>query len=227
MSAADRAVEAELRARIAAAFPQDAILGEEGGRTGGATGFTWVIDPIDGTMPFLSGLPHWCVAVALASPAGTEAAATFVPATGELFTAARGRGAFLDGQRLRIPPGLGLGHRMTAIGASHRTARAHVASVVAGLMAAGGIFYRSGSGALMLAEVAAGRLAGYYEPHMHPWDCLGGLLLVAEAGGRVREVDPARMLAAGGPALAAAAEAFDALAAVVAGALPDTGPAPG
>lgn len=213
VSAADRAVEDFIRASIAAAFPGDGMLGEERGSEPGTSGFTWVIDPIDGTVPFLSGLPHWCVAIAVVAAGRTVAAATFAPITGEMFAATAGAGATLDGRRLAIPPALGLDGAMTAIGASHRTAPDHVAATIARLLAAGGIFYRTGSGALMLAEVAAGRLAGYYEPHMHPWDALGGLLLVAEAGGRTLPF-PADGLARGGPALAAAPAAWAGLAAV-------------
>jgi myo-inositol-1(or 4)-monophosphatase len=212
VSRADREVEALIRARIAAAFPDDALIGEEGGAAAGGSGFTWVVDPIDGTMPFLSGLPHWCVAIALVSDGRAAAAATFAPVTGDLFDAVRGGGARLNGAVLRVDPALGLSGRMTAIGASHRTSPGHVAATVAGLMQAGGIFYRNGSGALMLASVAAGQLAAYYEPHMNAWDCLGGFLLVEEAGGRVLPVPMAALLASGGPALAAAPAAYDDLA---------------
>lgn len=213
VSRADREVEDFIRAGIAAAFPGDGMLGEERGLQAGLTAFTWVIDPIDGTVPFLSGLPHWCVAIAVVQAGRTVAAATFAPVSGEMFAATAGAGATLDGRRLAIPPALGLDGAMTAIGASHRTAPDHVAATIARLLAAGGIFYRNGSGALMLADVAAGRLAGYYEPHMHPWDALGGLLIVAEAGGRVLPF-PADGLSRGGPALAAAPAAWAALAAI-------------
>ncbi|QYK42728.1 MAG: inositol monophosphatase [Paracoccaceae bacterium] len=208
VSRADREVEAMIRARLAEAFPDDAILGEEGGGNPGTTGFVWVIDPIDGTMPFLSGLPHWCVAIAVADAQGCVAAATFAPVPGDLYDARAGHGARLNGAPLAIDPALTLTGRMTAIGASHRTPAEHVGQVILALMEAGGIFYRNGSGALMLASVAAGRLAGYYEPHMNAWDCLGGFLIVVEAGGRVLPVPLAEMLARGGPALAAAPAAY-------------------
>jgi myo-inositol-1(or 4)-monophosphatase len=218
VSAADRAVEALLRARLSALFPDDAILGEEEGLRPGRSGLTWVIDPIDGTMPFLSGLPDWCVAIALVDDERTLAAATFAPAAGELYAARRGGGASLDGRPLRIDPALGLRGRMTALGANDRADPAHVAEVIAALMRAGGIFYRTGAGALMLARVAAGRLAGYYEPHMHAWDCLGGLLMIEEAGGRTRPVAMPDMLARGGQVLAAAPAAWDDLRRIAEGA---------
>jgi myo-inositol-1(or 4)-monophosphatase len=209
VSRADRAVEAVIRDGIAAAFPHDAVLGEEGGATGGDSGFGWVIDPIDGTMPFLSGLPHWCVAIAVTRAHETVAAATCAPVRGTLYDALRGGGTRRDGVPLSLCDAPGLTGRMTGIGASHRTDPAHVADTIRRLMEAGGIFCRSGSGALMLAEVAEGALAGYYEPHMHPWDARGGLLLVDEAGGRSLPFP-----ADGGPVLAASPAAFAALVAV-------------
>ena len=185
VSHADRAVEELIRARISEFFPGDAILGEEGGANPGETGFGWVIDPIDDTMPFLSGLPHWCIALAVSRAERTVAAATFAPVSGILWEALAGGGARRDAVLLSIPEHADLSGRMTAIGASDRSDPAHVAEVIARLMAAGGIFYRNGSGAMMLAMVADGSLAGYYEPHMHPWDALGGMLIAAEAGCRV------------------------------------------
>lgn len=213
VSRADRAVEDLIRDRLAAAFPDDAILGEEGGATAGVSGFGWVIDPIDGTMPFLSGLPHWCIALAVTQGVETVAAATFTPVTGRLWEASRGGGARCDGVALAVDPSQGLTGRMTAIGASHRTDAGHLTAVIGGVMAAGGVFYRSGSGALMLAQVAEGALAGYYEPHMHPWDALGGLLMVAEAGGRTEPFPQT-----GGRVLAGAPAAFAAMQEIVAAA---------
>lgn len=160
VSRADRDCEALIRAGIAAEFPEDGILGEEAGARPGASGVTWVIDPIDGTVPFLVGLPHWCIAIAIQSDAGTEAGAIFQPLTEEMFTARRGAGAWCNGARLAISPETRLTGSLTGIGASHRTTPAHVAEAIRRLMAAGGMFYRNGSGAIMLAAVAAGRLGG-------------------------------------------------------------------
>jgi len=206
VSRADREVEARLRDGIALAFPDDGILGEEEAAKAGTSGFTWVIDPIDGTMPFLSGLPHWCVAIALVERDRVQAAATFAPVYGTLYHARRGGGAFRDDERLTVHHDIGLGNALTAVGASDRVAPATAAAIVTRLMNAGGMFYRNGSGALMLAQVAAGHLAGYVEPHMNAWDCLGGLLMVEEAGG-VADFDLPRMIAHGGPVLAAAPDA--------------------
>lgn len=218
VSRADREVEDLIRGGIGAAFPDDAVLGEEGGAVPGQSGFLWVIDPIDGTSPFLAGLPHWCVVIALVRGGETVAAVTAHPLSGEAFTALRGGGAWLNGAALRCNADHGIDNSVVAIGASHRTDPDHVAGVISGLMRAGGIFYRNGSGALMLAQVAAGRLGGYYEPHMNPWDCLAGVLTITEAGGRARPVgaDPK-----GGVVLAAAPRVYDGLCAIVDAAPPD------
>lgn len=215
VSRADREAEEIVRAHVGPAFPEDGFLGEEGGAQGGTSGLTWVIDPIDGTVPFVSGLPHWCVAIALEGPQGTEAGVIWQPLTGEMFTAQRGVGVWLNGTPLRISADLRLTNSLTGVGASHRTTPAHVAGLIERLMGAGGMFYRNGSGALMLAAVAAGRLGGYYEPHMHPWDCLAGLLMVREAGGRCAPYPGPEGVAAGGRVLVAAPGVWDALERVV------------
>ena len=214
VSRADREAEDIIRARIAEAFPEDGILGEEGGAQSGSSGITWVIDPIDGTVPFVSGLPHWCVAIAIQSDHETEAGVIFHPLMDEMFTARRGAGAALNGTRLRIKDTLLLSNSLTGIGASHRTTPDHIAEICRKLMEKGGMFYRNGSGALMLAAVAAGRLGGYYEPHMHPWDCLAGLLLVREAGGQTLPMPTGAKLAEGGVVLAAASGVWPDLAAI-------------
>lgn len=184
VSAADRAVEDLIRAAVSARFPDDGFQGEEGGSQSGTSGFVWVIDPIDGTSPFLAGLPHWCVTLAVRAGTDCVIGVTETPPTGEHFTARAGRGAWLDGQRLRLDPARRLADSVVALGASDRTPPELAGRLVTGVLAAGGMVYRNGSGARMLADVAAGRLGGYLEPHMHPWDALAGLLLIAEAGGR-------------------------------------------
>ena len=208
VSRADREAEDIIRVALGAAFPDDGFLGEEGGAQEGRSGLTWVIDPIDGTVPFVSGLPHWCVAIALQSTERTEAGIIFQPMTGEMFFARHECGAWLDGARLTLSQDTRVTNSLTGIGASHRTTPAHISTVISDLMARGGMFYRNGSGALMLAAVAAGRLGAYYEPHMHPWDCLAGLLLVREAGGKTLPLKAQAMLADGGIVLAAAPGAW-------------------
>lgn len=184
VSEADRSVERAIRAAVDAAFPGDGFLGEEYGLTPGGSGFTWVVDPIDGTVPFLHGMPNWCISIAVQRGAETVAGVIAVPTHGEVYAARVGGGAVLNDRPLAIPAEIGMLNAAVGIGASHRTPPEIAAGAVARLLADGGMFFRNGSGALMLAYVAAGRLAAYYEPHMHPWDCLAGLLIVREAGGR-------------------------------------------
>lgn len=183
VSIADRAVEEMIRAEITAAFPDDAILGEEGGAQDGVSGLIWVIDPIDGTVPFLMGLPHWCVVLALVEGQKTHFGVIDVPAIDEHFVGRAGHGVTLNGQRLSLDPDKRIDQGLVAVGASSRSEPGPIAGIIEKLMAAGSMYYRNGSGANMLACVAAGRLAGYVEPAMNPWDSLAGLLMIEEAGG--------------------------------------------
>jgi myo-inositol-1(or 4)-monophosphatase len=183
VSIADRAVEEMIRGEIARAFPDDAILGEEGGAEAGKSGLTWVIDPIDGTVPFLMGLPHWCVVIALVEGPETILGVIDVPVTGEHFAARAGHGVTLDGVRLSLDPAKRIDQGLVAVGASDRSDPGPISGIIRRLMEAGGMYYRNGSGANMLACVAAGRLAGYVEPAMNPWDSVAGLLMIREAGG--------------------------------------------
>lgn len=214
VSQADRDVEEAIRAAVTASFPEDGFIGEEFGTQAARSGFAWIIDPIDGTAPFMAGLPSWCVSIAVVRGEERVAGAIAVPVTGELFLAEKGRGATLDGRPLRLDARVGIAGGSTAIGASHRSEPGEIGGVIERLMRRGGMFYRNGSGALMLAYVAAGRLVGIYEPHMHAYDCLAGLLLVEEAGG-VCAPYPEKDLAGGGRVLAATPGAWTDLAEIV------------
>ncbi len=184
VSIADRAVEDMIRGEITANFPDDAILGEERGAEAGASGLTWVIDPIDGTVPFLMGLPHWCVVITLIEGDKTLFGVIDVPIPGEQFMARAGQGFTIDGVLYQMDDTRRIDQCLIAVGASDRTAPEPAAGIILGLMQKGGMFYRNGSGANMLASVAAGRLGGYVEAGMNPWDSLAGLLMIKEAGGK-------------------------------------------
>jgi len=220
VSEADRAVERLVRTRISAAFPEDGFLGEEYGTEPGRSGLVWVIDPIDGTSPYLHGMPNWCVALAVARGIEAEIAVIEVPTHGETFAARRGAGATLNGAALRLPADLAVRNAATGVGASHRTDPEWIARVTGDLARMGGMFFRNGSGALMLAYVAAGRLAGYLEPHMHAWDCLGGLMMIREAGGRTAPFPDGDDLGRGGAVVAAAPGAWNDLARLMDGGAP-------
>jgi myo-inositol-1(or 4)-monophosphatase len=211
VSRADREVEALIRARVAALFPGDGFLGEEMGVQAGTSGFTWVIDPIDGTSPFIAGLPHWCVAIALQQGPETVAAVTHLPMADEVFSVRQGGGVRLNGVALQLGDAVRLTNSQTGIGASHRSDPAAMGALIRALLEAGGVFYRNGSGALMLASVAAGRLGSYYEAHMNAWDCLGGLLMVREAGGITAPFGADGHLLAGDKVVAAAPQVWPAL----------------
>ncbi|ABD54283.1 inositol monophosphatase family protein [Jannaschia sp. CCS1] len=212
VSIADRAVEDMIRAEITTNFPSDAILGEEEGGVEGTSGLTWVIDPIDGTVPFLMGLPHWCVVIAITQGEDTLVGVIDVPLQSEQFMARAGQGFTIDGAPFQMGEGRRIDQCLVAVGASDRTAPEPAAAILLGLMRAGGMFYRNGSGANMLASVAAGRLGGYVEDGMNPWDSLAGLLMIREAGGITHPYPATTKL---GLCMGAAPGVWDALTAIV------------
>ena len=185
VSEADREVETLIRDALSAAFPDDALLGEEHGMSVGTSGLTWVIDPIDGTAPFLAGLPGWCVSIGACDADGPVIGVIVAPVLGETFTAARGVPTRLNGAPVQVAPTLDLTTGLLGIGANDRVAADKVGTMLADLMAAGASWTRYGSGALMLAWVAAGRLVGYLEPRMSAWDCMAAYCLIEQAGGQV------------------------------------------
>ena len=210
VSIADREVENLIRARFHEAYPTDGILGEEYGLTSGTSGFTWVIDPIDGTSPFVNGMPNWCVSIALLKDDEPVIGVIASPCHQEVYAAAAGQGATLNGKPLRLDSSRTIRNAVTGIGANNHVTPQVVAKMVEDLLTAGGNFIRNGSGALMLAYVAAGRLVGYYEPYMHAWDCLAGYCLVKEAGGWCHQFPTAGdRLTRGAPVLATAPGAKD------------------
>lgn len=215
VSRADREVEELIRRRIKERFPDDALLGEEHGLAPGTSSFTWVIDPIDGTSPFLAGLPHWCVAIAIVQDGETVAAVTHVPLANEVFSSRKDTGTWLNGCKQALNDRLTIQNSMTGLGANHRSSSRHVADVIKGVLETGGAFYRNGSGAIMLASVSAGRLGAYYEPYMNSWDCLGGLLMIREAGGKAMPFGSAGNVLEGGPVLASAPSVWAELTGIV------------
>ncbi|WP_430441665.1 inositol monophosphatase family protein [Shinella sp.] len=204
VSIADRTVEKLIRERVEATFPGDGFLGEEFGHTAGSSGYTWVVDPIDGTAPFISGMPTWCVSIAVLHDNEPVIGVIGAPCHNELYAAATGRGAKLNGKVLTLDPTRNVRNAMTGIGANSHVTPDAMADIIRRLLQAGGTFIRNGSGALMLAYVAAGRLVGYYEPYMHAWDCLAGYCLVKEAGGWHHPFPvEGEQLTRGGPVVAA------------------------
>lgn len=183
VSRADREVEQLIAEQIRLRFPQDGFLGEEYGLQPGSSGYTWVVDPIDGTSPFLNGMPNWCVSVAVLHEGIPVVGIIYAPVYEECYAASLGAGATLNGKILQVDPARTLQNHVTGFGANSHVSPEEVGRLLASLLAAGGNFIRIGSGALMLAWVAAGRVVGYFESYMHAWDCLAGYCLVKEAGG--------------------------------------------
>lgn len=190
---ADREVEQLIRDRLRLARPGDGFFGEESGAEEGTTGLTWVVDPIDGTVNYAYGHPHYAVSIAVVStpPGAAVTPATwtalvgvvFNPATGELFHATAGGGAWLDGQQLAVTTSAPAG-ALVATGFGYDPAT-HAGDLerVAKIMPYARDLRRGGAASLDLAYVAAGRLDGYFERGLHPWDHAAGGLLVTEAGG--------------------------------------------
>lgn len=211
VSIADRNVETLIRERIAAQFPEDGILGEEHEPVATRSGYTWVIDPIDGTTPFVFGMPDWCVSIAIHDGKQVVASAIFAPRVDDLYHAVKGGGAWLNGRAMAVDPHRTVQTGLTGMGANYRIPRTYVTTFAERLLDAGGMFFRNGSGALMIAYVAAGRLVGYFEPHINAWDCLAAILMVEEAGGYVAPFCPDGDLLKGDAILAAAPGATEEL----------------
>lgn len=214
VSNADREVETLIRDAIAREFPDDGIVGEEHGAHKGSSGHVWVIDPIDGTANFVRGIPAWCVAIACTRSGEAHLGVIYEPSSGEMFSASRGGGAFVEGRRLAVAAAASLTEGSVGTGFSNRAEAANIVGVVEDIIGRGGVFFRNASGALMLAYVAAGRLLGYVEEHMNAWDCLAGLLMVEEAGGRIFKPDPATAVAKGTMVLAGGPGVYDEIAAI-------------
>ncbi|WP_433500482.1 inositol monophosphatase family protein [Sphaerimonospora sp. CA-214678] len=199
VTALDRAAEELIRARIRQARPQDAILGEEGGETPGLSGpsgegapgpsganhVKWVVDPIDGTVNFLYGLPDWAVSIAVEVDGEIVAGVVHNVPRGEIFTAVRGGGAWLAGERLRCNTGVPLARALVATGFGYGAERRRVqAEVLAQVVPNVRDIRRAGSCAVDLCSVAAGRVDAYYERGTNYWDWAAAGLIAAEAGAR-------------------------------------------
>ena len=185
VSEVDKLAEAEIVKELRRAYPDHAILAEESGATGKGP-LTWVIDPLDGTHNYLRGIPHFCVSIALLEKGVPIHAVIFDPLRDELYTASKGDGAYLNDRRMRVSKRENLGGAMIATGFPFRQ-REHLGpqlDMTRAILGQAEDIRRSGSAALDLAYVAAGRYDGYFEIGLKPWDMAAGVLLVHEAGGR-------------------------------------------
>jgi myo-inositol-1(or 4)-monophosphatase len=192
VSEADVATERLIRARLDAARPDDAIMGEEGDDRPGTSGLRWVVDPLDGTVNFLFGIPQWCVSIACEDDEGVLAGVVYDPMREETWAAARGGDATLNGARVTGSGRTELATALVATGFGYAAeVRESQARVVARLLPRVRDVRRFGSAALDLAWAAAGRFDAYYERGVHHWDVAAGGLICARAGLAVHELPPA------------------------------------
>ncbi len=205
----DKATERWLVDELATRRPHDAILGEEGGGRLGTSGVRWLLDPIDGTVNFVLGIPQFAVSVAAEVDGVVVAGAVCNPMSGEMFHAWLGGGAYLGGRRLRGPRDVPLARAVVGTGFGYDAAvRARQAAVVAPLLSQVADVRRLGAASLDLCFLGAGRLDAYFEARLNPWDHAAGGLVAVEAGcvvSGLRGRPPSELLyAAAGPALAPA-----------------------
>lgn len=202
VSAADIRAEQIVFDELSRVEPGASFLMEERGRVDGTNGgAVWIVDPLDGTTNFLHGIPHFSVSIGLQKDGELVAGVVHNPASGDMFAAERGQGAFLNGQRIQVAARTRLEESVVVTGVPHRGRGDHAAylpQLTRVMQSVAGI-RRFGSAALDCAWVAAGRLDGYWESDLKPWDLAGGIVLIREAGGSVTDMNGGeRMLETGG-----------------------------
>lgn len=189
VSEVDREAEQSIIRTLRDAYPGHAILAEESGASG-QSDYEWIIDPLDGTTNFIHGFPQYAVAIALRHKGIITQAVVYDPGRNDLFTASRGTGAFLNDQRMRVSKRISLKSALIGTGFPFRQLEhldAYLA-ILRDMMKGSAGIRRAGSAALDLAYVAAGRLDGFWEFGLSPWDIAAGALLITEAGGLVGDL---------------------------------------
>jgi myo-inositol-1(or 4)-monophosphatase len=207
VSEVDRAAEAAIVDTLLAAYPDHAILAEEGTAKGAnaAAEYVWIIDPLDGTTNFLHGLPQYCVSIALAHKGVVSQAVILDPVRNDIFTASRGRGAFLHDQRIRVSKRQHLRDCLIGTGFPYRDGSyldQYLEMMRVMIQGSAGL-RRPGAAALDLAYVAAGYYDGFWEVGLNPWDVAAGSLLVLEAGGLIGDLSGEGNYLHGGQVIAA------------------------
>jgi myo-inositol-1(or 4)-monophosphatase len=214
----DKGAEAAILEIVRKAYPDHAILAEESGESGGKSGagkdeYRWIIDPLDGTTNFIHGFPQYCVSIGVEHRGAPEHAVVYDPVKDELFTASKGRGAFLNDRRIRVSKCARLGEALVGTGFPFKElARAdlYLKQLRAMMEKSSGV-RRAGAAALDLAYVACGRLDAFWELGLSPWDMAGGTLLIQEAGGLVGDLSGDQGFMESGDVCAAAPKLFPAL----------------
>ncbi len=201
----DVAIERSFREMVGERFPDHAVLGEEmGGSAVPPAGPCWVFDPIDGTTNFAHGLPIFCASLALEVDGIAQVAAVYDPTRRELFTAERGGGAFLNGRRLHVSEAATLVDAVLVTGFPYDVHQRvdEIVGLFAAFVGQARAVRRLGSAAIDLCYVAAGRMDGFWESDLKPWDIAGGALIVEQAGGRVTDMTGASFSSRAGRVLA-------------------------
>jgi myo-inositol-1(or 4)-monophosphatase len=219
VSRADRRAEDVVRSELLRARPAYGLVMEESGTIAGTdTSNRWIVDPLDGTTNFLHGIPHFCTSIGLERDGELLAGVIYAPVLDDLYVAEKGRGAFLNGRRLRVSARTRMDEAVFATGVpflglpDHERFLAQLRAVMA--VSAG--IRRFGSAALDLAFVAAGRFDGFWENGLHAWDVAAGIVLLREAGGFVSDMRGGREMLQGGGILCANPNLFPQLSAVLA-----------
>lgn len=212
----DLEVERGFRAMIAERFPDHVVLGEEfeakGDREAGAP-FVWLFDPVDGTTNYAHGLPIFCSSLALEIDGELAVGAVYDPSRRELFTAERGRGAWLNGEPLQVSKADSLIDSLLVTGFPYNVQHdpAELIALFGDFLTRARAVRRLGSAALDLCYVACGRFEGFWEQKLQPWDVAAGALIVAEAGGRVTDADGHAFTARAGSVIASNGRIHDAM----------------
>ena len=204
VTAADKAVESLLVSALSAARPEDGLLGEEGAGSTGTSGYRWVIDPIDGTVNYLYGIPQWAVSIGFEDSSGSLVGVVYDPSKDELWQAVRGGGAVLNGTTLQCSAVSSLDAALVGTGFGYDArVRAFQSRLLPTLLPAVRDIRRLGAGSLDLCSVAAGRLDAYFEKGLSPWDLSAGSLVASESGAVVSglrgEPASAALVVAAGP----------------------------
>src|SRR6266478_1610186 len=206
VTTADLRAEKVLRAELTKARPGYGLLMEEGGGEAGSDPrHRWIVDPLDGTTNFLHGIPHFAISIALERDGEIVAGVIYEPIRNEMYWAEKGLGAYVNDRRLRVSARRHLGEAVIGTGmpfGARADAGTYIATLAAVMRATAGI-RRTGSAALDLAYVAAGRFDGFWEFALSPWDIAAGLLLVREAGGFVSDLTGGQTMMTSGDVLAA------------------------
>ena len=209
----DEAAEQAILDVVRKAYPEHGFLAEESGRSAGEAEYVWIVDPLDGTTNFIHGFPQYCVSVAVQHRGALAHAVVYDPGRNELFTASKGRGAFLNDRRIRVSKCARMDEALVGTGFPFKElARLDLYSEqLKKIMRTASGLRRAGAAALDLAYVACGRLDAFWEMGLAPWDMAAGALLVQEAGGLVGDLKGEQSFLESGDVCAASPKVFPAL----------------